>query len=401
MASLYLHIPFCEHKCIYCDFYSIENLSGLELFLSALEREIKMYKPYANEESFETIFFGGGTPSLLTPPQLEKVLSLLYATFRVAGDAEITVETNPGTIDAQKLADYRSLGVNRLSIGIQSFHDDELRFLTRIHSADQAKECVRIAQRVGFTNVSIDLIFALPKQTLERWQSNVRQALKLGTQHISAYSLIVEQGTPLARMVASKQVAPLPVEEDAEFYEWTMEALESAGYEHYEVSNYAKPGFRSRHNSNYWHHSNYLGFGPSAHSSWNVQHLRRRWWNIANLRTYVEKVNSRNVPVAGEEVLSEEQVLEEAVMLGLRSDGINLERIRQSHGLNLLEESPTLVYELLERGLAIVVEGTLRLTHRGYLVCDAIAERLLSELSRKGNVNQRLLPSLEQPNEVV
>lgn len=379
MASLYLHIPFCEHKCIYCDFYSIENLSPMDAFLRALEEEIGMYAEYRNEEKFETIFFGGGTPSLLSPAQLEEILSKLYNTFSITTNAEITVETNPGTVDACKLADYRALGVNRLSVGVQSFHEEELRFLTRIHSAEQAKECIRSAHRVGFENVNVDLIFALPNQTVERWQSNLRQALELEPEHISAYSLIVERGTPLARMVAAKQVAPLPAEQDAEMYEWTMDVLTAAGYEHYEVSNYAKPGFRSRHNSVYWHHKNYLGFGPSSHSFWSSDTHARRWWNISHLSTYTAKLSSGVLPVAGEEVLDDNELLEEVIMLGLRSDGVDLELVRTRFGVDLLGGPQSFINNLFETKLTIVDNGKLRLTNHGYLLCDAIAETILSQ----------------------
>lgn len=382
MAGLYLHIPFCEHKCIYCDFYSIENLRGIDAFLDALGREIGMYAEYATGESFGTIYFGGGTPSLLSPSQLGRILSQLHSNYSIASDAEITVETNPGTVDAQKLREYRALGFNRLSVGIQSFHEDELSFLTRIHSAREAKECVRAAHHVGFDNVSLDLIFALPNQTIERWQSNLYQAVELEPQHISAYSLIVERGTPLARMVAAKQVSPVPVEKDALMYERTMEFFATEGHEHYEVSNYARPGYRSRHNSNYWNHTNYLGFGPSAHSFWTSMETResRRWWNIANLSTYIEKLSRGVTPVAGDEILTGQQLLEEAIMLGLRSDGIDFQHLREQFGVDFLESLHSLLDQLFERELAVVKGGKLRLTDRGFLICDEVCERILAHL---------------------
>ena len=229
-----------------------------------------MYKSYSENERFETIFFGGGTPSLLAPEEIADILQHLAKTFTVQPEAEITLETNPGTVDRKKLEGFRRAGINRLSFGVQSFFDEDLKFLTRIHSASQAREAVRFAQEAGFNNISVDLIFALPNQTLSRWEENLRFALELNPQHISAYGLIIERGTPLFRMVDAKIVSPQPVETEAAMYEMTMGYLHAAGFEHYEVSNYAKPGFRSVHNCNYWNHSHYIGF--FAH--WRIHLLR-------------------------------------------------------------------------------------------------------------------------------
>jgi len=382
MAGIYLHIPFCEHKCIYCDFYSLENTRHIDTFLSALTREIGMYGA-RGDETIETVFLGGGTPSLLTAAQLELLLSTLNKYFSISSDAEVTLETNPGTVDAQRLSDFRSVGINRLSVGIQSFHDDDLRFLTRIHSSDQAVDCVRSARKAGFQNISVDLIFALPGQTVERWASNVQSALQLETQHISAYSLIVEPGTPLARMVASRQVSPLPNESDAELYEMTMDMLGTAGFEHYEVSNYAMPGFRSRHNANYWNHTNYIGFGPSAHSYWNQTPVRaERWWNVRNLKAYLEKLSGGDSPIMGREQLGSAELLEEAVMLGLRCDGIDLRRFKERFGCDLGDDAGDLIAEYRSKGLVLPERGVLRLTDRGYLLCDAVVESVLAQLGR-------------------
>ena len=375
MASLYLHIPFCEHKCIYCDFYSIESLDPMEAFVAALKKEIGMYASHALEP-FETVFFGGGTPSLLSPVAVGEILGLLYSTFEISPGAELTLEANPGTVDLRKLQDLRSAGINRLSFGVQSFHEDDLKFLTRIHSADQARASVAMARLAGFENLSLDLIFSLPAQTLERWDANLKSAIELGPEHISCYSLIVEKGTPLARMVESRQVSPLPVETDARLYEHTMEVLERAGYEQYEISNFARPGLRSRHNSNYWNHANYLGFGPSAHSYWN----RRRWWNISNLRTYFERIEAGESPLSGEETLTDGQLLDEEVMLGLRSGGIDLARLDQRYGARIHEENSEEIRRLGAEGLARLDGSFFRLTRKGYLICDEISGTLLSRV---------------------
>jgi oxygen-independent coproporphyrinogen-3 oxidase len=376
MASLYIHIPFCEHKCIYCDFYSIaptESRAGydalIERFVSALKREVEMRAEQAEfRTSYETVFFGGGTPSLLPPSTIDEILTLLSRRFTIRPDAEITLETNPGTVNLETLRSFRAAGVNRISMGIQSFHDDDLRFLSRIHSSAQAKQCVRDAFKAGFDNVSFDLIFALPSQTRERWLSNLEQALALEPTHISSYSLIVEHNTPLHRMVQAKQVNLLSPDADAELYELTIETLTDGGFEQYEISNFAKPGFKSRHNSNYWNHRNYLGFGPSAHSFW----TGRRWWNIANVVGYAERLEHGKDPDVGAEQLTLEQLREEEIFLGLRSEGVDVAGFRRRYDVDFISANRTVAEGLLGGGLAVFDSGRFRLTRKGYPLCDEI-----------------------------
>jgi len=378
MASLYLHIPFCERKCIYCDFYSIENMSPMAPFISTLHKEIDLYKEHSSEQ-FTTIFLGGGTPSLLPAYEIKRILDHLHDTFRVTEDAEITVETNPGTVYAAKLQGYRDAGVNRLSIGVQSFHQDELDFLGRIHTANQARQCVRDARAAGFENISIDLIFSLPGQHQTKWAETLESALSLEPQHISAYSLIVEDNTPLARMVRTKLVSPNPLEEEADLYAYTMGRMQRAGFEQYEVSNYAQPGFRSQHNYNYWCHANYLGFGPSAHSFWKEGgEPGRRWWNVANLTNYITRLEENTAPVASSESLDPKQMLEERLFLGLRSDGVELGALEHDYSTQFPRQQREFVAHLVEQKNAILESnGRLRLTSKGYLVCDEICARLL------------------------
>ncbi|HTP13256.1 MAG TPA: radical SAM family heme chaperone HemW [Bacteroidota bacterium] len=383
MASLYLHIPFCEHKCIYCDFYSIapaethENSEGLVAgFLQSLEREIDIRAAdRVFKTSYDTIFFGGGTPSLLAPDAVASILNRLADRFSVDNKAEITLETNPGTVDLAKLRAFRAAGINRISFGIQSFHENDLKFLTRIHNAEQAKENVRNAFKAGFDNVSFDLIFALPGQSMDAWNSNLAQAVALSPTHISCYSLIVEPNTPLKRMVESKQVALLSVDEDAAMYERTVEFLDRAGFQQYEVSNFARPGYACRHNRSYWNHENYLSFGPSAHSFWNG----KRWWNLSNVVGYSDALRKGTIPVAGEEVLAEEQWFDEVVILGLRSEGIVLHAFEQRFRKNLLTEFKSLIDDLTSNGLVAVERDRLRLTLKGYLLCDEICRRFCAQ----------------------
>jgi len=378
MSSIYLHIPFCEKKCLYCDFYSIESQSGLDDFIAALVREIHAYSSYGRKEEFQTLFFGGGTPSLLHPDQLGQILAALHGVFRMTPDAEITLEANPGTIDRRRLEAYRALGINRLSVGIQSFDDNELEFLSRIHTRDQALAAIDDARDVGFTNISIDLIYSLPGQTLLQWEQNLRTAVGLAPHHISAYSLIVEDRTPLARMVETGRVTPVSTDTDAAMYEFTMSFLGANGYEQYEVSNYAREGFRCRHNMAYWSHLNYLGFGPSAHSFWRKPAWTeaRRWWNIANIGTYNDRLLQGRLPVASEERVGVHDLINERIFLGLRSDGLDLAKVEKDFRFAFHDRQRMLIRELAERRLAVLDDGTLRLTPSGYLLCDEIAERL-------------------------
>ncbi len=386
MASLYIHIPFCEHKCIYCDFYSIapnETASRSELptarFVKSLMKELEIR---SHDDRFrvpyETVFLGGGTPSLLSVEDLGLILEGVSRLFRIEPDAEITIETNPGTVNRRKLESFRALGINRVSIGIQSFHEDDLRFLTRIHSSDQARQCVRDAHAAGFENISIDLMFSLPHQTKERWLSNLDQAMELDPTHISCYSLIVEPNTPLSKMVESHQISMLSTDEDAALYEMTIQFLAECGFEQYEVSNFAKPGLKSRHNRNYWNHSDYLGFGPSAHSFWSSERPQGcvRWWNVSSIVGYLEKLDQGVLPVAGREHLTTEQLVEEEIFLGLRSEGIDISGFHKRYGKDLMTEHRSKVGDLIESEMAEVQDGKLRLTSKGYMICDEICASL-------------------------
>ncbi|MFZ4619454.1 MAG: radical SAM family heme chaperone HemW [Bacteroidota bacterium] len=379
MPSLYLHIPFCEHKCIYCDFYSIENMDSKERFLKSLETEIRMRaERFDHTQTIETIFFGGGTPSLLTKQQFERIFSLLHKYFRIDPNAEITCESNPGTVELNKLSDFRAVGFNRISFGIQSFHDDDLKFLTRIHSAEEAERAVESAYRAGFDNVSCDLIFALPNQSPERWKENLRRAIALKPKHISAYALIVEEQTPLATMVKNKLVAPLPDEEDAELYEITIETLTSNGYAQYEVSNFAQPGFHSRHNFNYWNHEDYIGFGPSAHSFCKDSSTSgKRWWNVRSIQSYCDALERNEFPESGNEFIDRKKFFTEEIFLGLRSTGIDLKKLYPLYGEDVLSVRTNEIAQMEREGLLITSANTVSLTSKGYAVCDEIAAQLI------------------------
>jgi len=354
-------------------------MNSMAQFLRALETEIGMYaEQFAHIETFETVFFGGGTPSLLPPSIMERLLAALHKNYRIETGAEITVETNPGTVDIEKLRAYRSMGINRLSIGIQSFHEDELKFLSRIHTAKEAERCVENAHRGGFENVNVDLIFSLPHQTMEGWMENVERALTLEPSHLSAYSLIVEEHTPLFAMVHNGAVATLPEEEDSAMYERTIAMMANRGFRHYEVSNYARPGFECRHNNNYWNHANYLSFGPSAHSFWKDHPTGgRRWWNVRNITQYCDALTAGTVPVAGSETVDKEKMFDEAVFLGLRTGELNLAMLQQVYGVDMLSTRGEKLKNFSDEQLLHVADRRIILTRRGFLFCDAIAESLL------------------------
>lgn len=399
MAGLYIHIPFCERKCIYCNFYSIESLDSRDRFLDALDCEITMradtIDAYGGPARYHTVFFGGGTPSLLSPDQLARIMAALRARFVIDEDAEITMECNPGTLDRSWLEGYRALGVNRLSFGVQSFDDDELRFLSRIHSAAEARSSIEAARRV-FENVSLDLIFALPQQTRERWRSNLREGVALGTEHISAYSLIFEEGTKLNALRLAGTVRPVPDALEADMYEETMETLGALGFEQYEVSNYARAGRECRHNVGYWERRSYVSFGPSAHAflreptAWRpLESLPEstaprslRWANVSSLSSYLGAVESERSPVTSAEVVTPGLAVEELIFLGLRSGGVPLSEFEEIAGCPLDEAAHSDVARLLAAGYASLAEGRLRLTRRGYPFADRFAVELIGAIER-------------------
>ena len=380
VGSLYFHFPFCEKKCLYCDFYSVESQVLVNPFLNALQTELELAAASHEPGPVTTVFFGGGTPSLLSLAQMEKVLNQIYRTWNVSPDAEITLETNPGTVNREKLQGFRSLGVNRLSIGIQSFRSEELKFLDRIHDSQQAVRCVEDARAAGFSNVSIDLIYSLPGQTEKAWIESLQKGLALSPDHVSAYSLIVEERTPLFKLVHEGLVVPSPPETEALLYEKTMEVMAAAGYDHYEVSSYARPGHRCNHNLAYWHHHDYLGFGPSAHS-FRKNHDEAhgtRWSNVADVASYVKSLNEQHLPVTFRETVGTKELVEEAIFLGLRSDGIALDILEQSDALERRRTALPIIEDLIDRGMAKRTETGVCLTDKGYLLCDEIVVRLIS-----------------------
>ncbi|MGK9368717.1 radical SAM family heme chaperone HemW [Melioribacter sp. Ez-97] len=367
--AIYVHIPFCDHKCIYCDFYSITNYKNKASYLESLKKEIAHYANlYSEEYEAVSVYFGGGTPSFMTPEYISSILEEIKNSFHISANAEITLETNPGTVDVEKLTKFLRAGINRLSVGIQSFDKDDLDFLTRIHDAETAKKCVWDAFKSGFENISVDLIFNLPGQSKEKWLTNLNEAVELPVKHISAYSLILEKGTVLNKMVLDGKVTIQDEDYDADLYETTIDFLESKGFIQYEVSNFAKPGYESVHNRAYWQYCDYLGFGTSAHSF--VKN--KRWWNYSSLEFYNRAINERGHGVAGSEILTTEMMLEEYVMLALRSGGIDIENLKNRFGDKWLSENLPILEKLNTEGFLKIENGIIRLTKKGYLLCDEL-----------------------------
>ena len=376
-SALYVHIPFCDHKCIYCDFYSIITSDNINPFLSSVKKEIEFYASlYSHGRFFSSIFFGGGTPSLMQPEYIGEIIKFLHKHYTVNDDSEITLETNPGTVDKRKLGLFLQEGINRISIGIQSFDNDDLKFLTRIHDKKTAVNTIFNAREAGFENINIDLIFNLPGQTKEKWLKNLQKAVKLPVKHISAYSLILERGTILNKLVLDKKVTLQDDDYDAELYQITMDFLESEGFIQYEVSNFAKPGFECRHNKAYWKYTDYLSFGTSAHSFADG----KRWWNFSSLKKYIDEIEKTGTAVAGFEIINEEQKFNEYIMLALRSSGIDLKDLESVHkepGKECINEKNDYLKILMKQNLLKIDDKQISLTKNGYAVCDEILSKIL------------------------
>ena len=377
-SGLYIHIPFCRTKCPYCDFYSCTDLHFVHAFTAALEKEILFY--CTSFPSADTLYLGGGTPTALPDAALSDIMASVRKQIAISTDAEITIEANPNDLSREKLAHLRSLGFNRLSIGVQSFDDAMLQFLGRRHTADEARRSIDFAREAGFDTISIDLMYALPGQSREGWTATLNEALRFSPEHLSCYQLTIKEGTPFfdcARMAAFQ---PCAEQDEAEFFMFTSAFLEERGYGHYEVSNFARAEkFQARHNSKYWEHKLYLGLGPSAHSF----DGRRRWWNVRSVEGYIEKllgaadetpdvIPQETMPVEGSELLTDEQLRMEALMLGLRTRrGVALEL-----ALTFPHASATL-QKLQADGLLIMSNNRLAPTTHGLLLADSLALRFL------------------------
>ena len=367
--AVYIHIPFCIRKCSYCDFNSTDAPEiSIDQYTQLLKEELRSAKDL---KDIATIYFGGGTPSLLPPESVAAIIGEIGRYSGIFPDAEITLEANPGTVTRSSLEGYLAGGVNRLSIGVQSLNDRHLALLGRIHTAGEARSVFAAARSAGFTNIGIDLMHSLPGQTLEAWQETIAEAIAMKPEHISAYGLTIEPGTPLFASFEAGEIAPLDEDLSAEMFELTVALLGKAGYEHYEISNFALPGYRSRHNQVYWQRGSYQGFGAGAHSFRREPRFGTRWANPAELGVYAGQVNSGTFPEI--EQLQKQDAMAEFFFLGLRMiDGVDLERFRREFGAAAEEVFPGVIDRFITAGLLRRSTANLQLTARGVLLANTV-----------------------------
>ena len=371
MAGIYIHIPFCKQACHYCDFHFSTSLKYKDDLIEAIIKELRLQKDYLAGETIETIYFGGGTPSLLTANEINQIIGTITSLHTITSNAEITLETNPDDLGGEKLRSLRQTNVSRLSIGIQSFFDDDLKWMNRAHHAAEAESSVKRAQDTGFENISADLIYGYPLLNDQKWKSNIQKMFELDIPHISAYSMTVEPSTALASFIKTKKQPPMNEEQSAGQFVTLMDAMQTNGFEHYEISNFCKPGHYSRHNSNYWAGVKYLGVGPSAHS----YDGETRQWNVANNSKYIQSLAKSEIP-AEVEILTETNRLNEYIMTSLRTvwglDLDQLEQIAPGSSTALIKAAET----AFERKWIAQSENIIVLTQKGKLYADSVATDL-------------------------
>ena len=362
LPGLYIHVPFCRGKCPYCDFYSTPALSLVKAWLESLRKEALFYTD--SFPAFDSLYLGGGTPTILSDDAFKELIDFLRGHFKLADDAEITVEANPEDLTRGKLAALRACGINRLSIGAQSFNDEELATLKRRHSARDAEVAIENARSAGFSNIGIDLICLVPGQTEESWMSSLRRALSFEPAHLSCYQMTFEEKTPFGRMKAEGRIAVADEETERYFFLLTSRFLQEHGFIHYEISNFARDeASRSRHNGKYWRHVPYLGLGPSAHSFDGAT----RWWNLRSVKEYCRALDKGSRPVEGSEMLTTEQLRLERLFLGMRTrDGISLT------DASIASSPEDVLSPLTQSGLVRLEDGRILPTVEGFLVADRL-----------------------------
>lgn len=371
MAGIYIHIPFCKQACHYCDFHFSTSAKYKDEMVQALIKEIALQKNYLNGETIQTIYFGGGTPSVLSADEIIRIINTITEIHTVTADAEITLEANPDDLDRQKINAFRHTPVNRFSIGIQSFFDEDLQWMNRVHRAAEAEASVKRAQDAGFENITVDLIYGYPLLTDVKWNHNLNKVFELGIPHLSAYSMTVEPQTALAAFISKKKQPPMNEGQSANQFNIMLDAIQVNGFEQYEISNFCKPGHYSRHNSNYWKGVQYLGIGPSAHSF----NGDTRQWNIANNAGYIKSLTENAIP-AEIEVLTETNRLNEYIMTSLRTIwGLDLDKLN-TIAPGASTEVLKAARQYFEDGSITQTDNVLTLTPRGKLYADNVAAGL-------------------------
>ena len=372
-GGIYIHVPFCVKKCDYCDFYSCTDLGKIPGTIDSLIDEMHLTADFPSHA--DTIYIGGGTPSLLKPKQIQSLIDAAVNRFQVAFDTEITIEANPGTVNAEKLAGFRQAGVNRINIGVQSFSDPALDFLTRIHTAEDAVSSFESARSAGFDNIGLDLIYGLPGQTEGMWRSDLSAAVNLNPEHLSCYMLTYEPGTPMGKNLQKGQFRPLPEKEVGFLYDFTVRFLEANGFYQYEVSNFSTScRSRSKHNQKYWNHSPYIGLGPSAHSLID----NRRSWNVRSLDAYLKETGAGQLPIEETEVLNHRQLMMETLYLRFRCvDGILISDFENRFHIDFNKCFGAIVSRYESDGYLEMISNQCRLTRKGMLFVDSIASRFI------------------------
>ena len=372
MSGVYIHIPFCRSRCIYCGFYSTTHAELRRAYVDALCREMDLRRNYL-QDNVRTVYLGGGTPSVLDGEELSRLFHYINKVYDVVPQAEVTIECNPDDVTPDFAALLSRLPVNRVSMGAQTFSDKRLKFLNRRHDAAEVGRAVALLRAAGIGNISLDLMFGFPGETLAEWESDIEKALLLDVEHISAYSLMYEEGTALYRMLEQNRVEEVDEEQSLAMYETLVNHLVSAGYEHYEISNFARRGFRSRHNSSYWQRVPYIGLGASAHSF----DLRSRQWNVADVKTYISEIGKGNVPMEREE-LDKTTMFNDIVTTAMRTcEGIDLDMISSDFGAAFHRQLTDNAQPHITSGLAEVKDGHLRLTRKGIFVSDMVMSDLV------------------------
>jgi oxygen-independent coproporphyrinogen III oxidase len=370
LAGTYIHIPFCKQACHYCNFHFATSLHYKDDFVAALINEIELQKDYLQGEPVETIYFGGGTPSLLKMEDLVLIIEKIQNTFTIDADSEITLEANPDDIDEEKLIGWKKAGINRLSIGVQSFFEEDLKWMNRAHTAQQAMGNLQLAKK-HFDNITADFIYGSPGLNTDKWRHNVQTAISLGIPHLSCYALTVEAKTQLDKMIREQKTADINPEQQSIQFLQLMQWMEEGGYEHYEISNFSKPGKRSRHNSSYWQGKKYLGLGPSAHSF----NGNERQWNIANNNIYIQSLQKAKLPFE-KEVLTDTQKVNEYIMVSLRTmEGISFEVLSSRFNTDTVAFLNN-ANKHIKNSTMRNENGFLRLTREGKLLADGIAADL-------------------------
>lgn len=371
ITALYIHIPFCIKKCMYCDFLSVPFDEGVAAhYIKALQQEFNIRKDVAGE--LKTLYLGGGTPTSLSPELLRMLFTGIGKAFAISADAEITIEANPGTIDKDKIMTLKDCGVNRFSLGVQSFNDRELSLLDRIHSASEAIKAFAVLRDCGVKNISVDLIYGIPGQTVQDWRDNLATALELEPEHLSAYELTPEKGTPLYSAIMENKLGKPEEDVILEMYYYTLDALKTAGYSHYEISNFAREGLECRHNMNYWNRGGYIGLGAGAHSFIGD----RRTSNTCDIKKYIDTLEAGSLAIEEDMAVTCEDAIKETIFLGLRkTEGLNTERFKEDFGVDISGAAT----ESIKNGLLVSDREMLRLTTKGILVSNAVIVRLFEE----------------------